>query len=101
MNRLFCFGLGFSAAHFVRTLDPAAWQIAGTRRAVTGDARQEGVDLYRFSSEAPLDDPAAALGGTTHLLVSVPPDEQGDPVLRAHRDDLLDLCPGLAGRWSL
>ena len=35
------------------------------------------------------------MAGVTHVLVSIPPDEMGDPVLDRHGDDIAAL-PGLA-----
>lgn len=67
------------------------WSVAGTVRGADKAARlrEEGFETHVFG-DAPLADPAAALEGTTHLLASVPPDADGDPVLRAHGDDILD-----------
>ncbi len=94
MTTLFCFGLGYSAGFLARDLAAEGWRIAGTSRE--GAAHAGGVGMHRFSRGAPLADAAAALAGTTHLLVSVPPDAAGDPVLAEHADDILALA-GL--RW--
>jgi len=86
MSRLFCFGLGYSAGILARTLQAEGWQIAGTTREPEAAAAlaARGFDMHVFSRSRPLDDVGAALSGTTHALLSVPPDEAGDPVL--------DLC---------
>ena len=86
MSRLFCFGLGYSAGFLARALAAEGWQIAGTSREPETAAAlaAQGFDMHVFSRANPLADAAAALAGTTHLLLSVPPDETGDPVL--------DLC---------
>ncbi len=94
MSALFCFGLGYSAGFLARALAGEGWRIAGTSR--TGADGADGFPLHRFSRGAPLADAAAALAGTTHLLVSVPPDEAGDPVLAEHGGDIAALA-GL--RW--
>lgn len=94
--RLFCFGYGFSAASLGRRLAARGFAIAGTCRT-EGKAealRAEGIEAFVFG-DSPLADPAAALGGTTHLLLSVPPGETGDPVLTAHEADLTRLAPQL------
>lgn len=84
--RLFVFGLGYSAGVLADRLRAEGWRIAGTTR--TEAKRQalaaSGVDAFLFDRGRPLDDPAAALAGTTHLLLSVPPDERGDPALDHH-----------------
>jgi nucleoside-diphosphate-sugar epimerase len=94
MSRFFCFGLGYSAGFLARALAGEGWSIAGTSRA--GAAGAEGLRIHRFSRFAPLANAAQELAGTTHLLVSVPPDEAGDPVLAEHGGDLAALA-GL--RW--
>jgi nucleoside-diphosphate-sugar epimerase len=89
-NRLFCFGLGYTALALARQLRTGGWRIAGTTRAPDKQAHlaEEGFEIYRFARGRPLDDPAAALAGTTHVLTSIGPDEAGDPVLAHHLADL-------------
>ncbi len=114
-GRLFCFGLGFSALRLAERLMAEGWSVAGTCRGE--DKRtaleQRGIAAFRFDRDRPLDDPRAALAGTTHLLSSVPPDRSlapaaadvpeagGDPVLAAHAADIARLAaadPAL--RWA-
>ncbi len=94
--RLFCFGYGFSAAALGRRLAARGFAVAGTCRSEEKAAvlRAEGIDAFIFG-ETPLADPAAALAGTTHLLLSVPPGETGDPVLAAHEADIARIAPQL------
>jgi nucleoside-diphosphate-sugar epimerase len=91
--RLFCFGLGYSALTLARRLQAKGWTVGGTCR---GDDKRaalarEGIDAHLFDRTRPLDDAAAALAGTTHLLSSVPPDAAGDPVIALHGDALAAL----------
>ncbi len=81
--RLFVFGLGYSARVFADRLRARGWAVAGTTRSeAAADAlRAEGFEVAIFDRARPLADPAAALAGATHLLVSVPPDEAGDPAV--------------------
>ncbi|MCM0021695.1 MAG: SDR family oxidoreductase, partial [Tagaea sp.] len=90
-NRLFCFGLGFSALTLARRLIAKRWRVAGTVRSAEKAAAlaEDGIETFVFDRGRPLD--PAALAGTTHLLSSVPPDDAGDPVLDAHGADLLRL----------
>ncbi len=90
-RRLFCFGLGFSALALARGLLAAGWTVAGTTRSAEKAAalREEGIEVFAFDRERPL--PQSALASTTHLLVSIAPDELGDPVLDCHGDDLASL----------
>lgn len=93
MPRLFVFGLGFSALALGRQLLQDGWQVAGTCRSADKQERlrAEGFDLWRMSDEAPLTDATAALAGSSHLLISIPPDSDGDPVLRAHGEAIAAL----------
>lgn len=88
--RLFCFGLGYSAARLAHALIADGWRVAGTTRTAAGQAQlaAEGIDAYRFDGEAPLAAAPATLAGTTHLLDSVPPGPESDPVLVHHGHDI-------------
>jgi nucleoside-diphosphate-sugar epimerase len=87
--KLFCFGLGYTALALARTLMAEGWQVAGTTRDPDKQARlaKEGIAVHHYARDQPL--AAEALAGTTHLLSSIAPDEQGDPVLGLHGGDLL------------
>lgn len=96
MIRLFCFGIGFTAQALLRQGIAAGWSVAGTARSDEKCAalESEGIRMVRFDGNAPL--PAEALKGVNHILVSVPPGEDGDPVLRLHGAQIAAL-PGL--KW--
>ena len=100
--RLFCFGLGYSASHLAHQLLARGWQVAGTVRteAKAAQLRAQGIDAQVFDRDHPLPDAARALAGTTHLLVSVPPDGQGagDAALDHHADDVAQLADSL--QWA-
>ncbi|CAN1722875.1 NAD(P)-dependent oxidoreductase [Hyphomicrobium sp. 1Nfss2.1] len=89
MSRLFCFGLGYSAARIARTLASEGWQVGGTARTQKGaDAiSASGYQSFVFDGQAPNPAITDALAGSTHVLVSAPPGDD-DPVLRHHGDDL-------------
>lgn len=87
--RLFCFGLGYSASRLARRLSERGWEVAGTtRKPDEHEGRELGWALHRFEAGAPLEDPDEALAGVTHLLLSIRPNEAGDPVLRWHAEQL-------------
>lgn len=93
-KRLFCFGLGYSAQALARDLRAeGGWRIAGTSREPDKAAapRLDGSDVHAFDGTQPLRDAGTTLAGTTHLLLSVPPDESGDAVLRWHGADIVKL----------
>jgi nucleoside-diphosphate-sugar epimerase len=89
--KLFCFGLGYTALALARMLAAEGWRIAGTTRDPDKQARleQEGIEVWHFARGRPLEQVERVLSGTTHLLTSIAPDEQGDPVLGHHARDLL------------
>ena len=72
--RLFCFGLGYTALALARRY---AGPVSGTVRSPEKQAAlaAQGIDAQLFEAARVPED-------TTHLLVSVPPDPEGDPVLR-------------------
>ena len=95
-KRLFCFGYGFCASALGALLCPAGWSLAGTCRTSGGckALADAGVDAVPFSREAPLADAARFLAGATHILLSIPPDGEGDAALDCHGADIAAL-PGV------
>jgi nucleoside-diphosphate-sugar epimerase len=74
---LFCLGFGYSAAALARQWRAAGGDAAGTKRS----ARRDGArDFITFDGEA-TQELAAFVARATHILISIPPDERGDPVL--------------------
>lgn len=92
-RRLFCFGLGYSARSLAARLRAEGWSVAGTCRSEEKRAAlsAEGIDAHLFDRDRPLSAPAEVLAGTTHILSSVPPDADGDPVIDQHGSDLAAL----------
>jgi nucleoside-diphosphate-sugar epimerase len=98
MNRhLFIFGLGFSARVIARAAQDRGWRVSGTTRSGQGDGL-DGVTVHAFDRDHPL--PAQALDGVTHVLSSVPPDHDGDPVLDMAGAALGRLAPAWVGYLS-
>ncbi|MGN3974766.1 SDR family NAD(P)-dependent oxidoreductase [Tsuneonella sp. SYSU-LHT278] len=73
MPRLFVFGLGYSARRIAAAL--AGWDVVATGSAGT----------IAFEDEAAV---RSALAGASHVLSSVPPGAEGDPVLGRYGDAL-------------
>jgi hypothetical protein len=92
MTSLLCIGLGYSAQVFATRVAAEGWRIAGTFTSVDGAARIAalGYDAIVFDGSAPSEPLRAALATATHLLISAPPDADGDPLLRHHASDLED-----------
>jgi nucleoside-diphosphate-sugar epimerase len=89
-GHIFFFGLGYTAERLARRLLDQGWRVSGTVRTAEKRAEFEtfGITSHVFDTTTPLPDPVANLDGVTHLVSSIPPGENGDPALRAHRDDL-------------
>ncbi|USG61130.1 SDR family oxidoreductase [Sneathiella marina] len=77
-RRLFCFGLGFTARTFAR--DYPEWQITGTGRSPTADGPQDTLSTVPFRRDCPVENFTERAKDVTHILLSVPPDDAGDPV---------------------
>jgi nucleoside-diphosphate-sugar epimerase len=92
--RLFCFGYGYSAEALARKLSARVDEVAGTRTNPEAPA-EDGAVLATYKSDGPSPEVRRLLAGTTHLLVSIPPDLEGDAVLRDLADDIAAL-PDLA-----
>ncbi len=90
VSRLVCVGLGYCAAALGRRLQGQGWSVAGSARTAeaVSDLRAQGFEAALFTGEAPGADMPALLASATHLLLSAPPDDHGDPLLRHHRADL-------------
>jgi NAD dependent epimerase/dehydratase family len=90
--RLFCFGFGYSAQALARRMSARTVSLAGTRTGVGGeDAAPLGARLAEFKGDAASAEVEGLLAGTTHALVSIPPDLEGDAVLRHFRGELAGL----------
>ena len=87
---LFCFGLGYSAGVLARRIAAGGATISGTSTRSSGVARIKafGFRGVLFDGIRPGPDVREALTGVTHVLLSIPPDAQGDPALRHHAADL-------------
>tara|TARA_R110002110_G_scaffold415612_7_gene652303 strand:+ start:111290 stop:112165 length:876 start_codon:yes stop_codon:yes gene_type:complete len=97
---LLVFGLGFSARVLVDRLRPAGWRVRATARSPDKVAalRAEGIDAFLFDGTAPIADISGALDGVSHLLLSVPPGADGDPVLIHHGGDIAARAADIA--WA-
>ena len=89
--RLFCFGFGYAAEALARRLSARTSALAGTRTRLEEGPPPLGARLAAFQSDGGAAEVRGLLSGTTHLLISIPPDLEGDAVLRSFRDDLLAL----------
>ncbi len=95
-NKLFCFGMGFSARLVADQLREEGWQIAGTTRSAdkANQLKSDGIEPFIFADDQPIADIKSALKDVTHVLISAPPGGQGDPVIHHHGGDLAGLAEG-------
>jgi len=99
MNKtLLSLGHGYSAQALARRLLAQGWQVIGTTRtaAKAEQLRATGVEPLIW----PGNDLAPALERATHVLASIAPDANGDPVLVAHRDQIAAARPEWVGYLS-
>lgn len=97
MKTLLSIGHGYSARALSRCLIPQGWRVIGTTRsaAKAQDLRDEGVEPLLLPGSL-----AGAIAQATHILSSVAPDDEGDPILRDHRAELAAARPEWAGYLS-
>lgn len=93
MNHLLCFGFGFSARAFAARLDRREWRISATSRNAAGIAAIGAQGFHGL----PFDSGLQITPDVTHLLISAPPGEQGDPVLHLFEEQLQRLSKQL--KW--
>ena len=98
-HRLFCFGLGYTALALIDALgadggDAGKWRVAGTRqdRDDAAALTRRGIEVFVFDGAKPMEDAPDALEGASHILVSIPPMDEGDVVLRHHGRDIAALA---------
>ena len=84
MSRLLIFGPGYTAGRIATAVTAIGWECETISRALIDDLAHV----------------AAAIGRATHILSSVPPDGDDDPVLLRHRDLLAASAPRWIGYLS-
>ena len=100
--RLFVFGVGFSSKAFIEEVKGNFDWIGGTTRSEDKAAslRDLGIEPFLFDGQRKSGDVADALNSATHILVSIGPNETGDPALNWHKDDIARCRPEWIGYLS-
>lgn len=80
-NTLFIFGLGYTATVMAKALLSKGWEIAATTRDPRKNESLGNIALYPFGSKLPLE-------SYRFVLNSIPPSEDGDPVLNIYGKQL-------------
>jgi len=86
MPTLFCFGLGYSAQHYVREFGARFDRVVGTVRTPDKAATLRDVEALVFDGATASIEVTAAVGKADALLVSIAPDAHGDPALKFFAD---------------
>ncbi len=97
-RHVLCFGLGYSARVLARRLDAEDWTVSGTSRSVEGAAAisAAGWQGLVFDGQSAASAVAKAIAVASHILISVPPGEGGDPALQLYG---LDIAASPGVRW--
>jgi nucleoside-diphosphate-sugar epimerase len=95
MTTLVCFGFGYCAEHYLRSFGSKFDRTVGTVRSV--DRAKALNEMYGgrlqavvFDGRTVTSELCRAVNEADALLVSAPPDENGDPVLRVLTDELIN-----------
>lgn len=95
MNHMFCFGLGYSAGVLADELVSKGWKVSGTARSSAAVAALEdrGFEGIVYGPDA-VDEKRIvdALNSANHVLLSIPPDDGGDPAFRAFGETFASLA---------
>ena len=71
-------GLGYAGRAVAEAAVAAGWRVIGTSRQPEAVRAPLGVEVISFDAAGP------AFAAASHWLITTPPDEAGDPVLRHH-----------------
>lgn len=95
-NHLFIFGFGFTSEAVAEKLRADFSTISGTTRSLekASALKNANVRPVLFDGETVTEELQSNLKTATHLLISVGPNEKGDPVLNA-TSDVIKSCPHL------
>lgn len=93
-KHLFCFGFGYCCDYLGHALmKQGGWRISGTTRDSDKrkDLRARGIQAHLFDNDLPLPDLLYMLRDVTHIIISTPPDDDGDPVFQLHAEEIVQL----------
>ena len=86
-KKLFCFGMGYVASFFSEKLASIGWSISTTCRLKEKQVqlKKKGFDAFLISSNSFVSNLEKILEDVTHILVSIPPYDDGDPVIKHYK----------------
>ncbi|WP_026622065.1 nucleoside-diphosphate-sugar epimerase [Ensifer sp. WSM1721] len=90
-------GAGYSGTAIAKALAPAAQSVTGTTRSPEklADLKAAGIEPLLFGGNEISPELADAMGRATHLIQSIAPGSDGDPMFRAGTPPLGQLLPRL------
>mgnify|MGYP000099897719 CR=1 FL=1 len=86
---LFCFGFGFTARQIAEDFPEV--RVMGTGRSPAEGAAEGDIPLYPFRRDQRIENFTDIAAEVTHILLSIPPDAEGDPVFDVMAEDILRL----------
>ncbi|MFN7281084.1 MAG: SDR family NAD(P)-dependent oxidoreductase [bacterium] len=93
-NLLIIAGLGYTGQAVARAAAASGWRVVATSRQPESLTAPPGVEVINFDAAGP------SFAAATHWLITTPPDEAGDPVLRRHAAALASGNQGWIGYLS-
>jgi len=92
-KKLFCFGFGYTCSYLAQHLIDDGWSIGGTTTDPDNCEflRDHGIDAILFNQSHPISNIENYLKDTTHILLSIPPNEYGDISYETHGHELCHL----------
>lgn len=99
MSNWLIFGAGFSGLEIGRQLSSRGFSVAGTTRSIDkfSKLKASGLEPFQFDGSNFSPELRARLENVTHLVMSIGPDEGGDPLLPGNTVLLGSLLPNL--KW--
>ncbi|KQV44256.1 MULTISPECIES: SDR family oxidoreductase [unclassified Rhizobium] len=90
-------GAGYSGKAIAKELLPQASRITGTTRSPEkrDDLKGLGIEALLYDGQAISPELAAAMGTATHLIQSIAPGREGDPILRLGFERMRAMMPAL------
>ena len=100
--KLFVFGIGYSARASIELLKTRCDWIAGTTRSTEKATilKNDGIRAYIYEGEMKTSEISNAIQNSTHLLISIAPNQYGDCVIQNFNDDIINSSIKWIGYFS-
>ena len=100
--KLFVFGIGYSARACIELLKKQCDWIAGTTRSAEKVAilKKDGISAYIYDGDTKTSEISNTLRNSTHLLISIAPNQSGDCVIPNFSNDIINSSIKWIGYFS-